>query len=90
MRHELKCWPEPFEAMLAGRKRHEIRRMDRPFAIGDWLVLREWDPRRDVNDRYTGRAMVREITYISTPASFGLPDDLCVMSLRVPEARPPA
>jgi hypothetical protein len=88
MTHELKCWPEPFSAMAEGRKCHEIRRMDRPFSIGDTLILREWDPRRDVNDRYTGRRIARVVTYISTPETFGLPEFLCVMSLRLPRSDP--
>lgn len=79
--HELRTWPEPFEALWEGRKVHEVRRMDRPFSVGDTLRLREWDPRRDPNIRYTGREVRARISYISLPATFGLADDVCVMSL---------
>lgn len=44
--HYFKCWPEPFEAMAIFTKLHEIRkddRVDRP-AVGDLVVLREWQP----------------------------------------------
>jgi site-specific DNA-cytosine methylase len=44
--HELKTWPSYFEAILRGEKRHECRLNDRDFAVGDVLVLREWDPSR--------------------------------------------
>jgi Domain of unknown function (DUF3850) len=79
--HELRTWPAPFEAVWQGTKLHEIRRKDRPFAVGDYLLLREYDPRREVNDRYTGRAVRVFITYISEPGSYGLPDMLCVLSI---------
>src|SRR5690606_28445539 len=42
--HDLKCWPEPFRAIVAGAKRHEFRRDDRGYALGDVLYLYEWDP----------------------------------------------
>lgn len=46
VRHELKTWPEFFEATKRAHKRFELRRDDRPegFQVGDELLLKEWDP----------------------------------------------
>lgn len=79
--HELRTWPQSFVPLVEGRMHHQIRRRDRPFAVGDKLVLREWDPKRDPNLRYTGRVVTATVSYLSMPATFGLPDDVCVMSL---------
>ena len=81
--HELKCWPEAFQPTWIGIKIHEIRRYDRPFKEGDTLILLEWDPKRDINDRFTGRRIFAIIKYISLPNTFGMPDYLCVMSLNI-------
>ena len=85
-RHELRTWPEAFQAHWDGALTHTIRRCDRPFAAGETLLLREYDharPRHHINDRYTGRTLVATVTCVSAPASFGLPDELCVMSIQV-------
>jgi hypothetical protein len=79
VQHALKCWPIPFQAMLDGIKPYEIRRNDRPFRVGDSLLLREWTPQ---TGEYTGRSLTREVTYISGPSEWGLPDDLVVMGIR--------
>jgi len=42
--HALKTWPAFFEAVLCEDKRHELRKWDREFSVGDVLRLREWDP----------------------------------------------
>lgn len=42
--HVLKTHPGPFADVIAGVKRAEFRRMDRPFKVGHLLRLREWDP----------------------------------------------
>ena len=84
--HELKTWPEMFQAVLAGIKTHEIRKNDRPYAVGDVLHLREWDPAALVfnDDRYEypGETLDVEVTFITAGDEWGIPDDLCVMSIR--------
>lgn len=107
MTHDLKSWPGSFDAVASGAKKHEIRKADRPFAVGDDLVLREWNlaafeaivnermasggvahdaqidqMKKDASARaYTGRTLLRKITYISIPGSWGLPDDICILSI---------
>lgn len=76
--HELKTWPEHFSAIVEGRKRFELRRDDRGFAEGDRLLLREWAPEPD---RYTGRQVTVDVTYILRGPAFGLPENLAVLSI---------
>ncbi len=59
--HELKCWPGYFEAIKSGAKNFEVRRDDRRFAVGDALLLREWDPD---TQSYSGRELSRWVTYV--------------------------
>ncbi len=75
--HRLKTWPESFVPLLIGTKAFEVRKNDRDFRAGDVLVLCEWEP--DTQE-YTGREEMRRCTFI-LQGKFGLPDDLCVMSL---------
>lgn len=41
--HDLKCDTAPFALMKRGRKPMELRRDDRDYQPGDYLLLREWD-----------------------------------------------
>ena len=62
--HELKCWPEFFQAILKGQKTHDLRRGDdRTFRVHDLIKLREFDPR---TEGYSGREQIVEITYITS------------------------
>jgi hypothetical protein len=85
MIHELKCWPDSFQATAEGRKTHEVRRNDdRRFAAGDRLYLREWIPENGAGDgrSYTGRVLSVEVTYITGGGTFGLPSDVDVLSIK--------
>lgn len=53
MVHKVKTLPEYFNAMAEGRKSFEVRKDDRPYEVGDTLILEEWLPAPD--NRYTGR-----------------------------------
>ena len=68
--HELKSWPKFFEAVLTGAKKSEVRRNDRGFALGDALVLREWDPK---TGDYTGRSVRRIVCHLSELDEIGIP-----------------
>jgi hypothetical protein len=83
MIHELKCWPDPFEAVREGHKTHEIRTADRPYAVEDVLLLREWVPNETLlSGRYTGRRQRVLVTYVTMGPAWGIPAGLCVMSIR--------
>lgn len=94
--HELKCWPEPFAAVVDGTKTFEWRKDDRlhpdDFRVGDTLWLREVLPIPDnltaeENDtlvwhgpEYTGQHIYRTVTYIIREG-FGIPPGYCIMGL---------
>lgn len=82
--HRLKTWPEPFAAVVDGRKRYEVRHDDRGFAVGDLLVLEEWEPSPTAHHiplGYTGRKTSARVAYMTPGGLFGLPVGMCVMSL---------
>lgn len=59
--HELKTVQPHFEHVRSGMKRAEIRRDDRGFAVGDVLVLREYDP---ASCSYSGREVEVRVTHV--------------------------
>ena len=79
MKHDLKCWPEPFEKMWRGLKTFEYRRDDRGFQVGDVLNLREWD--NEIGS-YTGSFRLMAVTYILRGPDFGVPTGFVIMSIR--------
>lgn len=79
--HDLKTWPKYFEAVLSGAKAFEIRKHDRPFAVDDMLLLREWDPDAMA---YTGRSIVRRVAYLTPGGEWGLPQAVCVLGFEGP------
>lgn len=83
-KHNLKIWPEYFKAVKEGRKTFELRKADRPFAVGDTLVLQEWDP---ATQEYTGDSVEVQITYILPGGSFGLDSDYCILGFLPPGFR---
>jgi hypothetical protein len=77
--HDLKCWPEPFNAVAGGRKTFEWRRDDRGYAEGDTLHLREWNPDAGA---YTGRTFTVRVGYVLRGPEFDVPAGWAVLSLR--------
>lgn len=80
--HKLKTWPVPFAAVKDGSKTHEIRLDDRNFKAGDHLILEEFIPDNGPRPGYTGAIVIVEVTYLTPGGNFGLPQNLCVMSIR--------
>lgn len=92
--HELKTWPEFFIALAGDVKTFEFRKDDRQFALGDTLILREWHPGGSVDTgngvmldicmdpHYTGRVLIRWVSYLMRGPEFGLPEGYVIMSLK--------
>jgi hypothetical protein len=77
-RHDLKCWPAFFQAMLDGEKTFDYRKNDRDFNEGDTVVQHEYNP---LSKAYTGRWFKATISYIVKEAP-GLPEGYCIMQLK--------
>ena len=76
--HDLKIWPEPFQAIVDNIKKFEFRKNDRGYRVGDHLILQEWNPDDEI---YTSRKQKVEITYILQDR-FELGEGLCIMSIK--------
>lgn len=78
--HELKIDPHQYDDVLRGAKTHEVRVADRHYQVGQVLRLRAYD--RTVQ-RYTGPVLYVRITNLTSPGTFGLGGNVCVMSTRL-------
>lgn len=83
--YEMKSWPWFYQAMIAGRKKHDMRdKRKRPYEVGDRVLLREWDPR---SGSYTGGQCMFDITYITSNdspcalSSGGLDRNMAILSM---------
>ncbi len=76
--HKLKIWPRFFLDIKSGVKTFELRKRDRPYAVGDTLILQEYDPEVQA---YTGREEIRLVTclYTSDDLPFGIENGYCLM-----------
>lgn len=86
MIHDLKIWPEYFEAVKDGRKTFEVRKNDRDFQVGDDLLLREFVPKGYYDDNYemyTDRILHRKVSYILQGSQFGIQEGFVVMGLQI-------
>lgn len=79
--HDLKIWPEHFEAVLSGLKKAELRLDDRGYAAGDILLLREWNR---FGNFYTGRQTTRKVAHVGR--GLGLAPGYVLLSLEDPDA----
>ena len=81
--HDLKTWPQFFDAIACGVKTFELRNDDRGFQVGDVLLLREFDPYKNGGE-YSGRLVRRLVIYKLEAASFqGIEKGWCIMGLEV-------
>lgn len=80
MTHALKTYPEYFKAIESGDKTFELRKDDRPFKVGDTILLQEYDPEKKT---YTGKEISMAIGYILRDAvKFGLKAGFCIIGLK--------
>lgn len=76
--HHLKTWIEYFEEIFMDRKKFEVRKNDRDYKVGDFLIIKEFD---NDKQKYTGREMARVITYVLHGGQFGIEKDYVVLSI---------
>lgn len=77
--HHLKTLPDYFHDVVAGKKRFEVRKADRPFKVGDTIVLNEWD---GYLEGYTGYSCRGTITYILQGGVYGISRRYVVIGFR--------
>lgn len=85
MLHALKTWPGYFKAVKDGSKPFEIRRNDRPFKVGDTLMLQEYN---NDGSEYTGQEYATIITYIlsgSEAENLGCKKGYCILGIKEKE-----
>jgi hypothetical protein len=78
--HSLKTWTEYYNFVVSGEKTFEVRRNDRNFQKGDILRLEEYIV---AENKYTGRHVDAEVTYILNGGQFGIEAGNVIMGLKI-------
>lgn len=65
MEHYLKELPEYYKAVVSGDKTFEVRKNDRYYKVGDFLILQEF-----ADEKYTGYSCRCSVTYILNNAEY--------------------
>lgn len=81
--HNLKTWPEYFQAVWDGIKPWEYRKDDRNYHTGDYLYLKEWNPNKE---EFTGREILASVPYI-LKSQMGITDGYAILSIKILERR---
>jgi len=79
----VKVWPKYFGDIISGKKPFEVRKDDRGYSVGKWLLLQEWEPIFHETGGYTGRDCTCEITYKLEGGQFGIEAGYCVLGIRL-------
>jgi hypothetical protein len=79
MLHQLKIHPPYYDRVLMNEKTFEVRKNDRDFQVNDQLDLREYDP---VKNEYTGKMVIKTVSYVLHGGQFGIEAGYCVLGLR--------
>lgn len=91
--HFLKIDPDPFDAVLTGKKRFEIRYNDRGYQVGDMVALAKTtypaslmkDDPENFPLEFSGHVIFASITYLIN-GGYGLEDGWSVFSISVEKA----
>lgn len=90
--HSVKSWSYLFQAIKSGAKKADMRDMtDRPYRVGDLMVLNEFDQTKGV---YTGEKLEVKITHIideNTPCAFSsaaLKRGFGILSIEITDRKP--
>ena len=75
---DLKIVQPHFDGVASGRKKAELRKDDRDFAVGDMLILREF-----TGTEYTGRQVCATVTHVLQNCGFGLDDNYAILSIKL-------
>lgn len=82
MTHALKTWPTYFNEVMNGFKPFELRKYDRPFELGDTVLLQEYTE----EGGYTGSEGAFQITSIlSDRPDMGLKKGYCILGIKPKE-----
>lgn len=76
--HDLKTWPEFYEAVADGSKTFEVRKNDRDFKVGDTLLIRHYEPMSGKFD--LDKPLIKlKITYVLQGGNFGVLEGFAVL-----------
>jgi hypothetical protein len=73
--HKLKCTNPFFQQTLKGQKNWELRKNDRNYQIGDWIILQEHAPE---SDEFSGNFIAGQIVNILQDSE-GLKKGYCIL-----------